>query len=691
VSSPTDQFERYEGMLVTTPSMDVVAPSNIFGEFYAVISGNPRPFRERGIDVAEVLPADAPATVDRFDGNFERVMLDSDDFMIAPATPPVRRPRLDLPAATPLAPVRVMSIFGPLDYAFDNYRVMLDPSAISSGGRSPQPVPAREGSEFTIASLNVENFRDGTPNFADREIKAARLIEEVLKTPDILGLIEVGDLEDLETLATSTNQATGTSYRAYLLDGNGVLGEGFEQNIGYLVNDARVEVINTYQEYRGKMFDFGGESDLLHDRPPFVLEARVRHTGTPVTVILNHLKSLIEVNSHELYKSTDLTTGARNRLKRRLQAEDLADLVMSRINENLVVLGDMNAFEFNDGLVDVIGTIEGAPAAADEVTASSQDRWTHELTNLVNLLPEENRYSYVFEGNAQVLDHMLVNASMLARLSRFTYARNNADFPESFESDFTVPTRLSDHDAAVGYFRAIADLTVTTTAEATVGAGATWTAQVDVTNNLDTASDATVTVMLPARVVWQSTNAPAGWICATASGIVTCEADSLAAGATAAFKVVALVGCGVANGARLGVTASVGSATDESNASDNVASATSIVANSAPVIADAASSVSEIKFRPHQLVPVTVSYTAADLSCGVSTSLTVTSSETTHAQGKGVAGHTSPDWIVVDAHTVLLRSERLPASSGRVYTITITAVDAAGQMTTKDVHVTVPR
>ena len=222
-SSPTDQFERYEGMLVTTSSMDVVGPSNTFGELYAVVTGTSRPFREPGIDVSEPLPAEAPSGVDRFDGNFERVILDSDDLVNGSGTPLVRRPQLRLPAGTPGSPVRVLNVFGPLDYAFDNYRVALDASAVSSGDRAPEPVPARTSSEFTIASLNLENFRDGTANFAQREVKAARLIDEVLDTPDILGLIEVGDLEDLETLAAAINTAAGTSYEAYLLDGNGEL------------------------------------------------------------------------------------------------------------------------------------------------------------------------------------------------------------------------------------------------------------------------------------------------------------------------------------------------------------------------------------------------------------------------------------------------------------------------------------
>ena len=66
-------------MLVTAPSMDVVGPTNGFGELYAIISGVARPFREPGVDISEELPAEAPPAVPRFDSNFERVMLDSDD------------------------------------------------------------------------------------------------------------------------------------------------------------------------------------------------------------------------------------------------------------------------------------------------------------------------------------------------------------------------------------------------------------------------------------------------------------------------------------------------------------------------------------------------------------------------------------------------------------------------------------
>lgn len=516
------------------------------------------------------------------------------------------------------------------------------------------------------------------------------MIQDVLQTPDILGLIEVGDLEDLDSLAALVNAAAGTSYQAYLLDGDGVA-TSFEQNVGYLVNTSRVDVISTFQVYQGKTFEFGGANDLLHDRPPFVLEARMRHTGTPVTVVLNHLRSLIDVNSTELVGSTGMTTGARVREKRRLQAEDLADLVASRIGENLVVLGDLNAFEFNDGLVDVVGTIEGSPAPADEVTEPSVDRWTHELANLADSLPEAQRYSYVFEGNAQVLDHVLVNQAMLARLTRFTYARNNADFPESFESDFSVATRLSDHDAAVAYFGPVTDLAVTAGAASPALAGSAWTTSVNVTNTLDTAADVTLSVVLPAAIAWQTTTAPAGWTCTTSSGIVECHTDTVASGAGVSFEITGLVGCDTSDGSTLGVSAVIGSMTSDTNSGNNMANAAATVSNLPPSITGASLSRTHLLLPLHQFVPVNVRYSAADACTPVTTSLSVTSDEPVTGQGQGLSGLTSPDWIVIDDHWVLLRAERLPRGDGRVYTITITAVDAAGGKTTEALTVTVPR
>jgi hypothetical protein len=54
-------------------------------------------------------------------------------------------------------------------------------------------------------------------------------------------------------------------------------------------------------------------------------------------------------------------------------------------------------------------------------------------------------------------------------------------------------------------------------------------------------------------------------------------------------------------------------------------------------------------------------------------------------------GDTAPDWQITGNHTVSLRAERSGKGSGRIYTITIQATDAAGNMSTpQTVTVKVP-
>ena len=102
--------------------------------------------------------------------------------------------------------------------------------------------------------------------------------------------------------------------------------------------------------------------------------------------------------------------------------------------------------------------------------------------------------------------------------------------------------------------------------------------------------------------------------------------------------------------------------------------------NPAPTIADVAASRTQLLVPLHQMVPVTIDYTASDTCGPVTSTLSVTSDEpvTGSILQQGLAGLTSPDWEVVDAHTVRLRAERSLRGDGRVYTIRITAVDAAG-------------
>ena len=92
---------------------------------------------------------------------------------------------------------------------------------------------------------------------------------------------------------------------------------------------------------------------------------------------------------------------------------------------------------------------------------------------------------------------------------------------------------------------------------------------------------------------------------------------------------------------------------------------------------------------PNQkVVPVTVMVTATDLCSAATCSIvSVKSNEPVNGTGDG---NTIPDWEITGPLTLNLRAERTGNKNGRVYTLTVKCVDAAGNITTKNVAVTVP-
>ena len=456
-------LERMEGMRVSVPSMTVVGPTSgnvsepnatasTNGVFFGVVTTVSRPFREAGIDVLEPLPAGSPCCVPRFDGNPERLRVDSD------AQPGV--PALDVAAGT-----IVTGLVGPLDYSFRTYTVLPDAGSASAGASAvSRAAPPPQAGEVTVAGFNLERFFDTTDApgigepvltaaaFENRLRKASLTFRQVLQLPDVVGVVEVENLTTLQALATRVNAdavAAGQpdpAYAPFLVEGNDVGGI----DVGFLVRTSRVRVVEVRQEGKDTTYidPNTGLPATLNDRPPLVLEAQALHADRSpfdFTVIANHLRSLIDIG--------DPASGNRVRVKRRAQAEYLALLIQSlqASGKRVLAVGDFNAFEVNDGYVDSIGTIRGMPATPDQVVLASPDLVITDLENLASRLPLSERYSYVFEGNAQILDHALASASLSPWISRFVYTRGNADSPETARSDETRPERLSDHDASVTY------------------------------------------------------------------------------------------------------------------------------------------------------------------------------------------------------------------------------------------------
>ena len=93
------------------------------------------------------------------------------------------------------------------------------------------------------------------------------------------------------------------------------------------------------------------------------------------------------------------------------------------------------------------------PTPADQVVLASPDLVNPDLTNLLDAAatgPSGTRSS--FDGNAQVLDHVLVRPA-LAPWSADSHSRDSTPTSRRrYRNDPNRPERLSDHDMPVAYF-----------------------------------------------------------------------------------------------------------------------------------------------------------------------------------------------------------------------------------------------
>ncbi len=452
-----NHFECIEGMLVSV-SNGTVGSEKTISSFSSVVetkvtATGSRAFRETGIERSLADEPGLPAGLPIFDENPEVFELDVDAFGLTDEI---------LNGGTGFSATGIMT------YDFGDY--VLAPTSFSITDPNPLPgsVRAVTADEFTIGSLNMFRLFDdiddpvvddptniSTQEYQDRLSEFSGYIRTTLGAPDILAVQEVEKLEVLQDLATKINTDDNSiTYTAHLIAGNDIGGIDVGYLVGSRVSNVVVDQLGEEEvlEFNGCDPNTQGSCALLHDRPPLWLQASVNDgtTDVPVNVLVVHMRSLGGITGDD---------SERVRLKRLTQAQSITQMIENVIGNTdaettpLVVLGDFNAFQFTDGYVDVVGEIQGDFNPAENALDSATDLTgaivtDPPLTNAVATLAADQQYSFLFNRNAQALDHALLNELALTYFVEMQYGRGNADASAKDTSD---SVGVSDHDGFVVY------------------------------------------------------------------------------------------------------------------------------------------------------------------------------------------------------------------------------------------------
>ena len=422
-------LERAEGMFVRANNAMVTRPSDSRGRATMNAAGI-RTFREPGIE----FPGQSGLPL--WDGNPELINFDP-NFLLN------QRPTFS--AGNRLRTEGVLFQEG------NRFR-LLSTSYEFDGPPALETVEERAEKEVLVGSINTLVFSRNEPSFNTRKQKLARYIVEQMRTPEILAVQEVQSLNVLEELNEEVKRINpSSSYTAYLIPSGST--STFSIQTGFLVSEGLQNVSITRLGVNESL-SIGGR---LHDRPPLLLEAEFKTSQpTPIAVLNLHLRSLNGIEGGDSFFV---------RTKRHEQAIAVARIVqgLQEQGKNIVITGDLNAYAFSDGYVDVVNQISGQPSLGAEYPP--QTIVSPPLTIQSLQIPAEDQYSFIFEGNSQVLDHFLTNDMQRIVVNGMQYARGNADNPESFLYDASVPYRASDHDGLVLYLELeeVLDINVSTT------------------------------------------------------------------------------------------------------------------------------------------------------------------------------------------------------------------------------------
>ncbi|NUV57285.1 endonuclease/exonuclease/phosphatase [Streptomyces coelicolor] len=342
---------------------------------------------------------------------------------------------------------------GPLDYnQYGGYTLVASElGTLEAGGTKRETTRAQHRSELAIATYNVENLDPSDDTFAAH----AEAIVHNLSSPDIVSLEEIQDnngaTDDgtvaadvtLAKLIDAIEAAGGPRYDWRAVDpadkqDGGQPGGNIRQ--AFLFNPGRVSFTDRpggdattptdVVKDRGKAAltlspgRIAPDSAAFEDsRKPLAGEFVFR--GRTVVVIANHFSSK---GGDQSLTSQYQPPVRSSETQRHLQAREVHDFTAKILkvqkNAAVVALGDINDFEFSR----TTRIMEGGGV----------------LWSAIRSLPASERYSYVYQGNSQVLDQILISPSIRRQCS-FSYdsVHINAEFHD----------QISDHDPQVLRFK----------------------------------------------------------------------------------------------------------------------------------------------------------------------------------------------------------------------------------------------
>lgn len=337
-------------------------------------------------------------------------------------------------------------VIGVISYTVDGYRVLPETLPTLVKGNRTVEITHIEPTEdkLTVASYNIENFSMTTSDEKVRRI--ATSIVTNMKNPDIITLVEVQDNDgetnsgtvdgskNYERLIAAITAAGGKTYKWTEVapkDNDNGGAPGGNIRVGYLYNPERVSLVEGENGTGSEGNSWDAQGNLALN--PGVLDpSKFKDTRKPIAAQFDFKgKKVVVIGVHLNSKGGDQSLWGSSQppfLGSEAERFKLATTVNAFIkdglakdpNLNIVLVGDMNDFEFTK----VLEILKG-----------------NEMVNMVDKVPANDRFSYFFQGNNQVLDHILVSKN-LENKTAVDMIHINANYTEA-------QGRASDHDPVV--------------------------------------------------------------------------------------------------------------------------------------------------------------------------------------------------------------------------------------------------